>query len=138
MHKGTLTLSGDWTGVYDYADTPDEAVPFTAALTDVGGVVWGTTQEPNTFSQAVSHDLHATVSGVRSGPEVRFRKVYDGRAENHEPIIYSGHLSPDGNRIEGRWRIASGTASFHGPFVMNRLPGARTETALHLRATIEV
>ncbi|THH38586.1 hypothetical protein E4Z66_03170 [Aliishimia ponticola] len=128
MTRKALSLSGEWTGVFDYANTPDEAVTFTASLTDVAGVIWGTTCERNSFSPIAARDLSASLSGMRSGYEVRFRKEYMGDVPGGEDIIsYVGHVSEDGNRISGDWRIAIPGVNVSGPFVMNRVRGTRAQ-----------
>jgi hypothetical protein len=128
VSEGPASLSGDWTGVYDYSNTPAEAVAFNAALTDVGGVIWGVTVEPNSFSPVAETTLSAAISGSRSGREVRFRKEYDhGIPGGEDPVHYRGTLTSDGMRIEGEWRILVPGQAFGGPFVMNRLRGAKAE-----------
>lgn len=119
-----MDLSGDWTGVFDYGLEGRDAVPFTATLMDVGGVVWGETQEPNTFAQDAGDELTAEVSGTRSRLEVHFRKAYLGSPKGgRDPIHYTGHISAGGKRIEGQWRINVPGVPFGGPFVMTRITG---------------
>ena len=119
-----MDLSGDWTGVYDYGHGGQDAVPFTATLIDVGGVVWGDTQEPNTFAPDAGAELIAEISGTRSGVELHFRKAYLGKPRGGDyPIHYAGHVSAGGKRIEGHWRINLPGAPFGGPFVMTRITG---------------
>ena len=119
-----MDLSGDWTGVFDYGLEGRDAVPFTATLMDVGGVVWGETQEPNTFAQDAGDELIAEVSGTRSRMEVHFRKAYLGSPKGgRDPIHYTGHISAGGKRIEGQWRINVPGVPFGGPFVMTRITG---------------
>lgn len=138
MSARGISLQGGWTGVYDYGDdAPGEPVAFTASLFDIAGAVWGTTQEPNTATPGA--DLLAAVSGARSGREVRFRKIYEGAPRGHEaPVDYAGHVTGDGNRIEGRWQIAHGGQIIAGSFVMNRKPGATRREARSGTATEEV
>lgn len=139
MTMGPLDLSGVWTGVYDYANAPLDAVPFTAALTDVGGVIWGTVTEPNTFPDASRDELEAALNGMRAGREMRFRKEYTPMIRGGElPIDYVGHVSPGGNRIEGKWRIPMARITFGGPFVMNRTGGVSAARELARKATVEV
>lgn len=133
-----MDLSGDWTGSYDYGPG-SRAVPFAASLFDIGGVVWGTSLEPNTFAPGAGDELEAEISGTRSGRELHFRKVYAGRPQRgEEPIHYTGHVSADGNRIEGRWTIRTFGANLSGPFVMNRLSGARARAERSARAAATV
>lgn len=130
MEPRGLTLTGDWTGVYDYADAgaTSDAVPFVAILFDVAGAVWGTTRELNTFLPADGIELTADINGTRSGREVQLRKSYLGAPPGGElPITYAGRVSPDGNRIEGRWQILTPRGLVRGAFVMNRKPGLSAE-----------
>lgn len=139
MPPRATSLNGEWTGVYDYADTPDEAVTFTATLFDVGGAVWGMTREPNSFSPDGGTELTADLQGARSGQEIQFRKTYQGAPTGGEaPIEYFGLVSFDGNRIEGQWRIGGSLLSFGGPFVMNRVPGMTARVAHEDRASVSV
>ncbi|WP_300438979.1 hypothetical protein [uncultured Mameliella sp.] len=141
MRASGLDLSGDWTGVYDYGLDGDGAVPFAATLFDVGGVIWGTTLEPNTFAPEAGAELEAEISGSRSAREVHFRKAYIGRPRHgEEPVHYTGHVSPDGNRIEGNWTIRGPGFFASGPFVMNRIKGTAARASLGARTgeTVEV
>ena len=125
MTPTPASVAGDWTGVFDYGEGFDEAVAFTAMLFDVGGAIWGTSDEPNSIDPAVSgYVLTAQISGRRSGREVTFTKTYDGPPIGGEfPITYAGLLSADNRRIEGRWSIPAYGSEKSGPFVMNRKPG---------------
>ena len=126
MSQRGMTLTGDWTGVYDYSQNAAEPVSFQASLFDVAGVLWGTMQEPNTFAPILETELSADVQGMRMGREVSFRKTYQGNpVGGEEPIDYFGYVSADGTRIEGRWQIGVvgavfGQPAFGGPFVMTR------------------
>ena len=44
-----------------------------------------------------------------------------------DPVHYRGTLTSDVMRIEGEWRILVPGQAFGGPFVMNRLRGAKAE-----------
>ena len=132
-----MDLSGDWTGVYEYGFGGADAVPFAASLFDVGGVVWGSSLEPNTFSPGAGEELEAEISGSRSSRELHFRKVYLGRpVHGEDPVHYTGLVSADGTRIEGRWTIRNFQGSQSGPFVMNRLSGAKIAVTKSARATL--
>ena len=135
-----LTLAGHWTGVYDYEDGSDtgDAVPFTASLFDVAGAVWGTAREPNTFAPGAGAALDSEINGTRSVSEVRFRKTYVGALPKSTlPVDYAGHVTADGNRVEGRWEIRLGDTVIGGPFVMNRTAGANAEADRDAEATAE-
>lgn len=133
-----MNLSGDWTGVYDYGLEGQDAVPFTATVIDVGGVVWGDTQEPNTFARGAGPELMAEISGTRSGFELHFRKAYLGNPEGGEyPIHYAGHVLVGGKRIEGNWRINMPGTTFGGPFVMTRITGVAVSREFAKTAEVE-
>lgn len=136
----TLSLSGNWTGVYDYPVASMDPVPFFAELTDVAGVVWGTTTEPRTGAfGGVTDELTANLSGYRSRREIRFEKRYDPVIEGGENAIhYAGIISEDGNRIEGKWSISDGFAGFSGPFVMDRAKGAKADATLETEAELDL
>ena len=134
MSQPKLSLTGPWTGVYDYADSTEDAVSFTADLTDIAGAIWGDTQEPNSFSPVAAKTLHASLSGVRSGSEVTFTKEYVGDVPGgEETVFYAGLISADAKRISGTWRIAF-PYEISGPFVMNRLSGEKKSLARTLEA----
>jgi len=141
MQRRGLTLTGDWTGVFDYADAGEtaDAVPFVASLFDVAGAIWGTTQEPNTFVPGAAAEIAAEVNGTRSGREVRLRKVYVGAPTGADlPIDYAGHVSADGNRIEGRWQIVDLGRRISGAFVMNRKPGEKAVITRSVEAEVSI
>lgn len=124
MAKPTLSLSGAWTGVYDYDDPGRDAVSFVASLTDIAGVIWGETSEPNSFSPIPDTDLVASVSGLRTGREVTFSKEYQASVQGGEDVVfYAGQVSENGQRIKGTWRIRF-PFEIGGPFVMDRADGA--------------
>ncbi len=132
-------IGGDWTGVYDYGEGFDEAVPFSAMLFDIAGAVWGTTEEPNSFAPGDGKILLADVSGTRSGREVRFRKTYRNSPPGGEyPVDYAGLVTNDGTRIEGRWQISAPGGILSGPFVMNRKEAAEAEVEVLARATVDI
>ena len=132
------SLAGEWTGVYDYTGSQDEAVPFTASLFDVGGVIWGVTQEPNTFAPGGSGDLHAAINGQRSGQEVQFRKEYDDVPGHDLPIRYVGRISASGDRVEGTWGIPAAGIENGGPFVMTLKPAETVTIERRRRAAAVV
>lgn len=133
------SLSGDWTGVYDYSDaSTGEPVSFHVSLTDIGGVVWGTSIEKNTLAPNAGDTLEAALNGSRSGQEVRFRKTFTGNVQGGElPLDYAGHLSADGNRIVGKWRPFIAGDHPGGPFVMNRNPANEKDILRQLTALVE-
>lgn len=140
MTSKPASVAGDWTGVYDYGEGFDDAVPFTAMLFDVAGAVWGQTRERNGLDPEISGEtLRADISGRRSGREVIFTKTYQGSPVGGEfPITYAGLLSGDGRRIEGRWTIPAMGPDMTGPFRMDRIPGAASRRAARTEATESV
>ena len=139
MQSRGTSLGGHWTGVYDYDNEDQEAVPFNASLFDVAGAVWGTSQEPNSFAPGFAEALDAEINGTRSGKEVRFRKTYIGAPPNGEyPVQYAGHVNAKGNRVEGRWVIDTPFGKIGGPFVMDRDGGAPVVRTEAVAAVIEV
>ncbi len=138
MQSRPTSLAGNWTGVFDYDDPDTDAVPFTASLFDVAGAVWGTTREPNSFAPGAGEALDAEVNGTRTGAEVTFRKVYTPQPPNGEdPVLYSGHVVADGQRVEGRWEIRHPVGTIGGPFVMNRERGKTVEAPRAVAAEVD-
>ena len=137
MPSPSLSLSGPWTGVYDHNNSAQEAVSFTADLTDIAGAVWGDIEEPNSFSPTAAKVLAASVSGMRSGYEVTFEKTYIGEVPGGEfPVFYAGTMSRNGQRISGTWKIR-GPWPASGPFVMNRIKGQAVSRVLALETEAE-
>ncbi|MEL7167565.1 MAG: hypothetical protein AAGL96_19045 [Pseudomonadota bacterium] len=138
MARPSLSLSGAWTGVFDYDDPACDAVGFTADITDIAGAVWGDTTEPNSFAPGFGDRLVASLSGARSGNEVTFTKTYIGEEQLFEnEVFYAGNLNDTGRRITGTWRIA-GAYDLSGPFVMNRVDGQALERLLERTQSADV
>lgn len=116
LEEDFKSLSGYWTGVYDYAQA-DEPVPFNAILTDVGGQISGEIIEPNTFAHAPDRELFSSLAGALEGGSVTFVKHYEALPGAGHTVLYVGEVDARRTKIEGRWRIGS---SWSGPFVMNR------------------
>lgn len=124
MAGPSLSLSGAWTGVYDYDDASQDPVSFNADLMDIGGVLWGETSEPNSFSPIAAKHLIASISGLRTGREVTFSKEYQASVVGGEEVVfYAGQISEDGQRVKGTWRIRF-PFDIGGPFVMDRIIGS--------------
>ena len=127
-----MKLTGDWTGVYD-DDGAGDATPFKAALFDIGGVIWGTTEESGPAGTII-----ADLSGMRSGDEVRFTKVYrDAPKGFTDDVNYMGLVSAGGDRIQGRWEIGFAGVLGQGPFVMTRQGGQVEKLKLLAEAVVE-
>jgi hypothetical protein len=86
------------------------------------------------------------VKGEVAGGAVRFRKRYRGPffagyrlgdvlrvgiTGQDQEVDFGGRLSPDGDRIEGRWRLPAAARNpllrGEGEFVLRRLPGGQSE-----------
>lgn len=71
--SGSDSLSGSWTGRYDYDNIAFGCpVSFDAVLTETGTTLRGETVEPNTFREETTDTLLAVLNGQRSGSSVRF------------------------------------------------------------------
>ena len=102
-------ISGLWMGSYAYAF--GGAVPFLAKIEDRAGALSGTIIEPNTMGPS-SDSLEAILSGSRHGNAVDFTKAYDGASDAAHAVDYVGHLSGDGNSINGVWSLADADGAF--------------------------
>ena len=119
------SLTGSWTGVYDYAAGYGEPVSFNALLVEEAGAVSGETMEPNTFAAEGVDCLLATISGARADGQLSFLKRYEGLPGAGHEVRYDGVVNEDLTKIEGQWRIER--SGWSGPFVMNR--GASAQDA---------
>jgi len=110
-------LTGVWEGTFSYPRLY-EPTQFTAVLIDLGGSLSGTVHEIATGKSAAGKTVEATIEGRRGGSSVSFTKVYEAATPGHRaPVHYAGALSPDGDRIEGCWRIVG---NWSGRFLMTR------------------
>lgn len=101
-------LTGVWTGQYAYRNGWPPVL-FTATLIDSAGALSGSTHE----DEPVHGMLFATVSGRRAGSVVSFTKTYEDAPATFLTVSYEGVLAPDGDEIEGVWRVAgSGSGTF--------------------------
>ncbi len=100
---GETNLSGLWTGWYGYAGD-DDRVAFTAWIDDRGGLIEGSTLEPNTFSAAHLEELEAELSGLREAGAVDLIKRYrPGQGAHGLTIAYFGQIEGDGCVLAGGW-----------------------------------
>jgi hypothetical protein len=134
-----IDLTGRWTGVYFYpedhawnANDNMSATPFTAELTDTGGVIVGQTVEPNlTFPGRP--DIRGVLEGRHDGARLTFAKTPDADHQDHV-IYYDGDISPDGGAVTGRWSIPG---DWSGEFRMQRRTVGETvaeQVEAHTRA----
>ena len=131
--KQSDSLSGFWTGVYDYPGGHREPVPFSAVIEDVAGALGGEIVEPNTFSKTKDRELFASLSGTRQGSAVHFIKTYERVPQGGHSVAYQGTLDGTGTRIDGTWRAH---ASWSGPFVMNRSSGKKAKLERKIESAI--
>ena len=64
--SGQANMSGLWSCTYSY-DGYSATVPFTAAVTENGGEIFGTTLEPTTFGPRHVSEIEAEIEGRRRG-----------------------------------------------------------------------
>ena len=113
------SLSGSWTGRYDYDNVAfGTPVSFDAVLTETGGTLRGEIVEPNTFRHEATDTLLAVLSGSRSGSSVQFVKTYTDFEETHHPQ-YDGQVNETATRITGRWHFP-GMPGIKGTFLLAR------------------
>jgi hypothetical protein len=113
------SLSGSWTGRYDYDNVAyGTPVSFDAVLTEAGGTLRGEVVEPNTFRPDATDTLLAVLSGKRSGSSVTFTKTYTDFEETDQPH-YDGQVNDTATRITGRWHFP-GTPAVKGTFLLAR------------------
>ena len=113
------SLSGSWTGRYDYDNIALGApVSFDAVLTETGSTLRGEIVEPNTFRAEATDTLLSVLTGSRSGATVTFVKTYTDFEDSDHPQ-YDGHVNETATRINGRWHFPSNPA-VKGTFLLAR------------------
>lgn len=127
------SLSGLWTGVFDYPWAQFDPVPFNADLLDVLGALTGEIIEPNSMvgAQDAGPELTARIEGARDGLEVSFLKRYAAHVRHH--VRYEGTANARLTRITGIWTTLEVGGGWSGPFVMDRRDDA--ERAEESRST---
>lgn len=127
--EGFSSLTGAWTGVYDYPTNADDPVAFTATLEETAGALLGEIAEPNTFADAAVDCLLSTISGAHADGQVSFVKCYEGLPGADHEVRYDGSVDAALTKIVGTWRIATDVVggAWSGPFVMNRARPAAAE-----------
>ena len=107
-----LSLSGTWNGEYASDGLGSSPTRFDATLFSTGGVVSGTTTEPNTFGPYGYAELQADVNGeALATRQVVLLKTYRTATVTHS-VLYIGQLDATGKRIEGRWRQGGSQGTF--------------------------
>ena len=116
---GSDSLSGSWTGRFDYDNIANGTpVSFDAVLTQSGSTIRGEIVEPNTFRPEATDTLLAVLTGTRSGSNVSFVKTYTDFEDNDHPH-YVGQVNTTATRITGRWHFPS-ISGIKGTFLLAR------------------
>mgnify|MGYP001343655421 CR=1 FL=1 len=90
---GSDTLTGSWTGRFDYDSVAyGTPVSFDAVLTELGSILHGEVVEPNTFRKDAGDTLLAVLSGTRDGTSVTFVKTYTDFDDADHPR-YEGQVN---------------------------------------------
>lgn len=129
------SLSGSWTGRYDYDNIALGApVSFDAVLTQTGSTLRGEIVEPNTFRKEATDTLLAVIIGSRSGTRVQFTKTYTDFEAKEDPV-YEGQVNATATRITGRWHFPS-MPGVKGTFLLART--AEAAVRKQARAAVEM
>jgi hypothetical protein len=116
---GSDSLSGSWTGRFDYDNVAHGTpVSFDAVLTQNGSTIHGEIIEPNTFRPEATDTLLAVLTGARSGSNVSFVKTYTDFEDSDHPH-YDGQVNETATRITGRWHFPS-MSGIKGTFLLAR------------------
>ncbi len=136
---GSESLSGSWTGRFDYDNiafgTP---VSFDAVLIETGTSLRGEVVEPNTFRPEATDTLLAVLTGTRNGSVVQFVKTYTDFEDTDHPR-YDGHVNPTATRITGRWHFPT-KPGIKGTFLLARTAQAavRKQAEAAMEMALEV
>jgi len=132
---GSDTLSGSWTGRFDYDNVAyGTPVSFDAVLTQTGNTLRGEIVEPNTFRAEATDTLLAVLSGMRNGSKVTFVKTYTDFEETDHPN-YEGQVNATATRITGRWHFPT-MPEVKGTFLLART--AEAAVRKKAKATVEL
>lgn len=119
----TASLSGEWHGVYVYANPSSSGqveTEFTLQLRETAGQLTGATIERNNFGSSDALFLLASIRGQHTGASVTFTKTYDGTGGQTHSVQYTGTITPNGRRIVGSWTGVGTAAGITGQFEMVR------------------
>lgn len=120
--KRIQDLSGLWTGFYAY-DLTDDAVPFTAWLSEEDGSITGSVLEEDITSGELSGECESEIIGERRGLDVRFTKIETAGIDGTLRLLrYQGDTDPDCCVISGVW-FFDDPADNSGTFMMTRISG---------------
>lgn len=135
MTKRRSSLSGSWSGAYQYRANAGPETVFNVQIEEVGGAFTGTLQEPNQLGRGSETVVTADIEGTRTGQSVSFVKFYDGSGGMDHAIRYEGTVDAELTRIEGRWQIPR---NWSGTFFMVRDDdGAAEKAEQKAKATIK-
>jgi hypothetical protein len=123
--KTPENLTGIWIGLYSYPRAL-KAGHFSATLIETPGSLGGSTSEIWRHGPRAGETVLATLSGSRSGNNVRFTKTYEGPEKPNHSVEYEGIVGEDFLEIEGRWFVPGNWA---GRFLMIRSGGRAVEAA---------
>ncbi len=132
---GSESLSGSWTGRFDYDNialgTP---VSFDAVLIETGSTLRGEVVEPNTFRAEATDTLLAVLTGTRKGSTVQLIKTYTDFEDLDHPH-YDGQVNGTATRITGRWHFPS-MPGVKGTFLLARTAQAAVRKTV--KAAVEL
>jgi len=115
-------LSGLWTGFYAY-DLTDDAVPFTAWLSEDEGTITGSVLEEDITSPEPDGECTSEIIGERHGLDVRFTKIETAGPDGSLRLLrYQGDTDPECCVISGVWFFDDPSES-SGTFMMTRISG---------------
>ena len=112
--KASPSLTGDWSGQYDYCGGNELNSSFLARIYDDGGTLGGEMIEPNRNGRSGS--TRSSIEGKRYGASVEFTKFGTPWSITFNSVDYTGMASENGNTIKGEWSFLF----FDGPFEMHR------------------
>lgn len=118
MAGGFDSLSGLWNGQFTFPRVYEPEF-FTANLLETADFLGGSIQEVVRNGRSKGETMYATISGVREGAKVSFRKTYESAPRTHS-VFYEGVVNADGTEIEGSWSIPG---NWSGRFLMLRETG---------------
>ncbi|WP_084418690.1 hypothetical protein [Henriciella litoralis] len=120
--RRTNSLSGLWTGFYSF-DLTDEAIAFTAWLSEDGGTITGSVLEEDFDGQTPDGECESEIIGQRFGLDVQFTKIEGPLADgNHRLLRYHGDTDPDCCVVSGVW-FFDDPSEWTGTFMMTRISG---------------
>jgi hypothetical protein len=131
MSQKYESLSGFWTGVYDYPSNFAQPVAFNGMIIDIAGDLSGEIIEPNTISNSAISEMRADISGERVGLSVSFVKTYQKVEGAMHQLRYEGAVDEKLIKIQGKWILIKKDGTLNdawtGPFIMNRSINAAEE-----------